>query len=159
MFFKLITFLRPQECSLHTDITRQKYIQADNCPHIHTQKKQCISRQCIRFKTFIITETGQHVDKCPDGPSFQRMLPFILQICISAQPPDRTAHDTAKYNCFPTSFLLPLCPRIIPLFCSLLQMFILKIYFSLGLKQGLHLNFSFTKQENILLDWNSIKEK
>lgn len=79
--------------------------------------------------------------------------------CIPAQPPDRTAHDTAKYNCFPTSLLLPLCPRIFPLFCSLLQMFILKIYFSLGLKQCLHLKFSFTKQENILLEWNSIKEK
>lgn len=38
-------------------------------------------------------------------------------------------------------------------------MFILKIYFSLGLKQGLRLKFSFTKQKNILLEGNGIKEK
>lgn len=70
--------------------------------HIHPEWSiyiyNAITRQCIRFKIFIISETGQHVDKCPHGPSFQRMSPFILWICIPAQPWVRTVHDTAKYN-------------------------------------------------------------
>ena len=73
--------------------------------HIHPEWSiyiyNAISRRCIRFKIFIISETGQHVDKCPHGPSFQRMSPFILRICILAQPWVGTVHDTAKYNSVP----------------------------------------------------------
>lgn len=62
---------------------------------------------------------------------------------------------------FPQSPTSPPLPLNLPLslLCSLLQMFILKIRFSLGLIQGLHLQFSFTKQKNILLERNGIKEK
>ena len=73
----------------------------------------------------------------------------------------QTVHDTAKYNSLsqsPTSSPLPL-NLLLSLLYSLLQMFILKICFSLGLIQGLHLQFSFTKQKNILLERNGIKEK
>lgn len=84
--------------------------------HIHPERSiyisNAISRQCIRFKIFITSETGQHVDKCPDGPSFQRMLPFILWQRIPAQPPVRTLHDTAKHNCvFPNPCLFPFAPE------------------------------------------------
>lgn len=89
------------------------------------------------------------------------MLAFILWICISAQQPDRAAHDTAKYNSiFPVPSISPLPPNPpSSSFCSLIRMFILKICFSPGLKQGLHLKFSFTKQKNILLEGNGIKGK
>lgn len=133
--------------------------------HIHPEWSiyiyNAITRQCIRFKIFIISETGQHVDKCPHGPSFQRMSPFILWICIPAQPWVRlcmTQLNTILFPQSPTSSPLPL-HLLLSLLCSLLQMFILKICFSLGLIQGLHLQFSFTKQKNILLERNGIKEK
>lgn len=147
------------------DTPLQNSIEVSSCPHIHTQNEASISnaasRQCVRFKICIISETGQHVDKCPDGPSFQRMSPFFLWICIPAQPPGRPAHDTAKYD---SVFLAPsyfsLAPKS-PLFSFLLSpsLFIWKIYFSLGLKQGSHLKFSFTKQKIILLEGNGSKEK
>lgn len=86
------------------------------------------------------------------------MSPFILWICIPAQPLGMTQLNTILFSPPPFSFSWP---QNLPssLLCSLLQMFILKIYFLLGLKQGLHLNFSFTKQKNILLEGNGIKEK
>lgn len=113
------------------------------------------------LRSFIISETGQHVDKCPHGPSFQRMSPFILRICILAQPWVGTVHDTAKYNSVPP---VPDFSSFAPessLVSSLLPPSDVHFEdrFSLGLIQGLHLQFSFTKQKNILLERNGIKEK
>lgn len=128
------------------------------CPEWSVYIPNAISRQCIRFKIFIISEIGQHVDKCPDGQSFQRILPFILWLCIFIQPPARTVPHTAKYTfVFPILYLVPFAPNLPPLFSA--PSFILNIYFSPGLIQGLHLKFSFNKQKNILLEGNGIKEK
>ena len=80
---------------------------------------------------------------------------------VDMHPCTATRHDTAQHNSvFTTPSPSPWPPNLpSSLFCSLLQMFILKIDFFLGLKRGLHLNFSFTKQKNILLEGNGIKEK
>lgn len=72
-----------------------------------------------------------------------------------------TRHDTAKCNsAFPIPFFFPFAPQF-SLFSFLLPLsnVHLKIYFLLVLKQGLHLKISFTKQKNILLEGNGIKEK
>lgn len=66
-----------------------------------------------------------------------------------------TQLNTLLFSQFFTSSPLPQISP--PLFSA--PSFILKIYFSPGLIQGLHLKFSFNKQKNILLEGNGIKEK
>lgn len=125
----------------------------------HLYISNAVLRQCIRFKICIISETGQYVDKCPDGPSFQRMSPFILWLCIPAQAGRHmTQLNTVLFSQPPSTSPWPL-NLLSSLSCSLLQMFIWKIYFLLGLKEGSHLKFSFTKQKNILLEGDDSKGK
>lgn len=84
--------------------------------------------------------------------------------CGYTSPHDHqtTTHDTAKYNSVsPILLLFPLCPSIFLLFfsASTSKYSFWRYIFLLGLKQDLHLKFSFTKQKNILIERDGIKEK
>lgn len=130
-----------------------------SCPEWSNYISNVTSRQSIRLKIFTVSDTEKYVDKCAYGPSSQRTWSLIAFMSRTV-----TTHHCTEHNISASDFhspFFPLAPESFPpsLFHSLLWMFILKIYFSLGLKPGLHFKFPFTKQKNILLEGNGIKEK